>query len=188
MEIWEEISADAHSGAARLVAEYGDRLFTAASHIVQNETDAEDLVLRTFERVLDKIELFDGRSKFFSWLYSIMLNFRLMDLRRKGSNALVFNENVPDVEDLSLDPAEVLALKSDASAVRAAVASLEEPLRTVVVLHYFEDFDIKAIAELTSVPIGTAKFRLYRARKLLAAMLSQTYRADSSSYGAEKPK
>ena len=74
MEIWEEISADARAGASRLVAEYGDRLFTAACQIVQNEADARDLVFRTFERVLTKIGQYDGRSQFFSWLYSVMLH------------------------------------------------------------------------------------------------------------------
>ena len=144
--------------------------------------------VQKMERVLEKINLFGGRSQFFSWLYSVMLNFRLMDLRRKGSNALVFDENVPEGECPSPDPAETLALKSEAHAVRTAVASLAEPLRTVIVMHYFEDFDIKAIAELMSLPLGTVKFRLHRARKLLAAILSQTYRADSSSYEVGKPK
>ena len=188
MEIWEEISADVHAGAAKLVAEYGDRLFTAAFQIVQNEADANDLVFRTFERALNKVGQFVGRSQFFSWLYSVMLNFRLMDLRRKGSNALVFDENVPDGEDPSPNPAEALALKSEASAVRAAVARLPEHLRTVIVLHYFEDFGIRAIAELISVPLGTVKFRLHRARRLLAEMLAQTFSADASSYGIEKSK
>ena len=181
MEIWEEISADAHAGASRLVAEYGDRLFTAACQIVQSEADARDLVFRTFERVLAKIGQYDGRSQFFSWLYSVMLNFRRMDLRRKGANALVFDGELHDGEDAAPDPAEAMALKSDAAAVRAAVASLAEPLRTVVVLHYFEDFDLKEISEMVSAPLGTVKFRLHRARKTLAAMLAQTFSPETSS-------
>jgi hypothetical protein len=90
MEIWNEIVEDADSGAKRLVAEYGDRLFTAACRIVQNDSEAEDLVFRTFERAILKIGQYDGRCQFFSWLYSVMLNFRRMDLRRKGANALDF--------------------------------------------------------------------------------------------------
>lgn len=90
MEIWEEIAANRQAGTERLVAEYGDRLFTAACRIVQNEADAEDLVFRTFEQVVAKIGQFGSRSRFFSWMYSVMLNFRRMDLRRKGANALVF--------------------------------------------------------------------------------------------------
>jgi RNA polymerase sigma-70 factor (ECF subfamily) len=175
MEIWEEIAADPQMGARLLVAEYGDRLFTAAFQITQNAADAEDLVFRTFARVVERISMYDGRSAFFSWLYAVMLNFRRMDLRRKGANALVFDGEIPECEDLSPNPAELLALKSDACAVRAAVAELDEALRTIVVLHYFEDMDISEIARLTESPIGTVKFRMYRARKILADRLAQTF-------------
>jgi RNA polymerase sigma-70 factor (ECF subfamily) len=182
MEIWEEISADRKVGAERLVAEYGDRLYTAACCIVQNASDAEDLVFRTFECVVSKIGQFESRSSFFSWMYSVMLNFRRMDLRRKGANALVFDGEIPETESLAPDPCEALAAKAEAEAVRAAVDCLAEPLRTVVTLRYFEDFDLKEIAALLDLPLGTVKFRLYRARKELAQMLSQTFSGKSSSY------
>ena len=182
MDIWEEIAADAQAGAMRLVAEYGDRLFTAACRIVQNETDAEDLVFRTFEAVVAKIDQFDGRSQFFSWMYSVMLNFRRMDLRRKGANALVFDGEIPETEYDAPDPAEALAIKADAEAVRAAVDALPEPLREVVVLHYFEGMELEEIARIVSSPIGTVKFRLHRARRELAGILAQTFRDERASY------
>lgn len=182
MDIWNEIAENADSGAKRLVAEYGNRLFTAACRIVQNDSEAEDLVFRTFERAIQKIGQYDGRSQFFSWLYSVMLNFRRMDLRRKGANALDFDAEVPETEEPGPDPAEALALKSEAASVRAAVAHLEEQLRTVVVLHYFENFDLKEIAALLELPLGTVKFRLYRARRELAGRLAQTFSGKVSSY------
>lgn len=175
MEIWEEITVDVQAGTKRLVAEYGDRMLTAAFQITQNLADAEDLVFRTFMRVAERSSSYDGRSTFFSWLYSIMLNFRRMDLRRKGANALVFDGEIPEREDISPNPAELLALKNDAATVRAAVAELDESLRTVVVLHYFEDMDISEIARVTEAPIGTVKFRMHRARKILADRLAQTF-------------
>ena len=181
MEIWEEMAANPKAGAERLVAEYGDRLFTAAFQIAQNAADAEDLVFRTFTRVVERISMYDGRSTFFSWLYAVMLNFRRMDLRRKGAHALVFDGEIPECEDISPNPAGLLALKSDADAVRAAVAELDEPLRTVVVLHYFEDMDVSEIARLTESPIGTVKFRMYKARKVLADRLAQTFFRQNAS-------
>ena len=181
MEIWEEIAADRKVGAERLVAEYGDRLFTAACRIVQNEVDAEDLVFRTFESVVAKIGQFGCRSSFFSWMYSVMLNFRRMDLRRKGANALVFEGEIPETEDTAPDPREALAAKADAAAIRAAVDRLAEPLRSVVTLKYFEDFDISSIAEILSLPAGTVKFRLHKARKELAAALAQTILGETAS-------
>ena len=186
MEIWEEIAADPQAGAKRLVAEFGDRLLTAAFQITQNAADAEDLVFRTFARVVERGAGYDGRSAFFSWLYAVMLNFRRMDLRRKGANALVFDGEIPEREDPSPNPAELLALKSDATAVRAAVAELDEPLRTVVVLRYFEDMDVSGIARLTELPVGTVKFRLHKARKILADVLAQTFFKQGASYKAKE--
>ena len=181
-DIWNEIAENPASGAKRLVAEYGNRLFTAACRIVQNDSEAEDLVFRTFERVILKIDQYDGRCQFFSWLYSVMLNFRRMDLRRKGANALDFRDELPETEVSGPDPAEALALKSEAASVRSAIAHLAEPLRTVTVLHYFEDFDLNEIAVLLGLPLGTVKFRLYRARRELAQMLLQTFSGEGSSY------
>ena len=181
MEIWEEIAANRWTGAERLVAEYGDRLFTAACRIVQNEADAEDLVFRTFERVIAKIHQYDVRSQFFSYLYSVMLNFRRMDLRKKGANALIFKEEIPETEDMAPDPCESIAIKADAVMIRSAVDCLPEPLRTVVVLRYFEDFNLNEIASLLDLPLGTVKFRLHRARKELAASLAQTFRGKAAS-------
>ena len=182
MEIWDEIATNVQLGSKRLVAEYGDRLFTAACRIVQCDSEAKDLVFRTFERAIRKIGQYDGRSQFFSWLYSVMLNFRRMDLRRKGVNALVFADDIPEMEDPAPDPAETFALKCDAMTVRAAIARLAEPLRTVVVLHYFENFDLKEISSMLDWPLGTVKFRLHRARHELAGMLSQTFSGKTSSY------
>lgn len=174
MEIWEEIVADAENGAERLVAEYGDRLLTAAFQFTQNFADAEDLVFRTFAQVIAKIAQYDGRSAFYTWIYRILLNFRRMDLRKRGAHALVFMEQLPDSEDLSPDPAEALAADSEAAEVRDAVARLDETLRTVVVLHYFEEMNLSEIAALLDIPVGTVKYRLFEARKRLARELIQT--------------
>ena len=181
MEIWEEIAFDRERGAKRLVAELGDRLLTAAYQITQNSADAEDLVFRTFSQVIAKVGQYDGRSAFFTWIYRILLNFRRMDLRRKGANALVFMEELPETEDPAPDPAEALALDSSAAEVRAGVARLPEPLREAVVLRYFEGLSVSEIAALVEVPVGTVKYRLFEARKQLARYLVQTNFRNSAS-------
>ena len=174
MEIWEEIAFDRERGTKRLVAELGDRLLTAAFQITQNAADAEDLVFRTFSQVVSKIDQYNGRSAFFTWIYRILLNFRRMDLRKKGANALVFMDQLPETEDPAPDPAEALALDSSAAEVRAGVARLPEALRETVVLHYFEGFGVSEIAAVVEIPVGTVKYRLFEARKQLARYLVQT--------------
>ena len=181
MEIWEEIAFDRERGAKRLVTELGDRLLTAAYQITQNSADAEDLVFRTFSQVIAKVGQYDGRSAFFTWIYRILLNFRRMDLRKKGANALVFMDELPETEDPAPDPAEALALDSSATEVRAGVARLPEPLREAVVLRYFEGLSVSEIAALAEIPVGTVKYRLFEARKQLARYLVQTNFRNSAS-------
>ena len=183
MEIWEEIAFDRERGAKRLVAELGDRLLTAAFQITQNPADAEDLVFRTFSQVIAKVGQYDGRSAFFTWIYRILLNFRRMDLRKKGANALVFMDQLPEAEDLTPNPAEALALDSSVTEVRAGVARLPEPLREAVVLHYFEGLGVSEIAAIAEIPTGTVKYRLFEARKQLARYLVQTNFRNAASNG-----
>ena len=82
MEIWQEIVADQERGTRRLVAECGDRMFTAAFLLCRDQTLAEDLVFRTFVRAVHKIGQYREQSSFYSWLYSILLNQYRSDCRK----------------------------------------------------------------------------------------------------------
>ncbi len=174
MEIWQEIVKDRDAGTRRLVSEYGNRVYEAAYQLTKNAADAEDLVFRTFSYIVRKIHVYDGRCSFFSWIYMNLINFRRMDLRKKGANALVFMEQIPDSPDPAPDPAEHLALESSSEYVIEAVQSLPEELRVAIVLYYFEDFSIAEISNILALPTGTVKYRLYEARKRLAQSLKPT--------------
>ena len=83
MEIWQEIRKNGENGAKKLVSEYGNRLFAAAILLCADEHEAEELVFRTFDRVIKKIRQYEPTGDFFNWIYAIMLNFRRMDLRKR---------------------------------------------------------------------------------------------------------
>lgn len=182
METWREVANNPVSGAHRLITEFGDRLYTAAIRVCGNETDAEDLVFRTFDHAVRKIDQYDGRAAFFSWLYAIMFNFWRMDMRRKGANALVFDGEIPETKDMRPDPAEELAAQSDGESVRAAIAELPESQRAVVVLRYYEDMSMEQMATVLDIPVGTVKHRLFMAKRELAAKLAKTFSRNSASY------
>ena len=185
MDIWVEIAQDPERGVRRLVAEYGDRLLTAAIQITKNRSDAEDLVFRTFEQVVRKIGTYAGNSAFYTWMYRILVNFRRMDLRKRDARSLVITDDVPDREDPSPNPAEALALKASAAEVRAAVAKLPESLRVVVVLRYFSELDVSEVAEVMGISLSAVKVRLFVARKRLAGMLSLTCSLKGASNGSD---
>ena len=185
MYIVQEITCDRENGTRRLVREYGNRLFTAAFQITQNAADAEDLVFRTFDQVVRKIDTYTGRSSFFTWMYRILINFRKMDLRRKGSQLLVFPGELPENEDPTPDPAEKMAADSTRQEIRMAIRKLPESLRAALVLRYYEDLDVSGVAAILETSVGAVKVRLHEARKRLARSLLLTNFKKSASNASE---
>ncbi len=158
MDIVEEIKINSEAGAARLVSEYGDRLFRLACRLTANEHDAQDLVFRTFSRAIERIYSYSAQSSFFTWLCAILVNFRRMEVRRIREELLNTVDSYAEMPDDRPDPAETLALEEDARLIRSVVDGLPPPLHDVVMLRYFEDFSAAEIAEVLSVPPGTVRF------------------------------
>ena len=182
MEIAEEIRTCPESGARRLIAEYGDRLYDTAFRLCQDESAARDLVNRTFCRAIERIGLFSGASSMYTWLYAILVNFWRMDLRQKKKmDILLFSDEVPECPDERPDPSEVLAAKADSESICNAVAQLPEHYRAVTVFRYFEDMSVPEIAGVLGIPEGTVKFRLHKAKKIMRRILSQTVDIQSAS-------
>lgn len=177
----EEILCDLATGTRRLVAEYGNRLYSMALDLCGNSVDAEDLTFMTFERAVEKIGQYDASRSMLPWLCGILINFWKMRLRKKGANALVFEENSIDVELDAPTPDEVLVRKQDAAVVEAAVRTLPPDYRNVVILRYYEELSIEEIAEIMKLPVGTVKSRLHAARGMLRRILSRTF-SDHPAY------
>lgn len=162
MEIWQEIAKNAEQGAERLVAEYGDRLYAAATLLCRNNDDAEELVFRTFSQAVGKIRQFKPSGDFFSWLYTILLNFHRMELRKNRPDLLL----VGSTQDLPQIP--VGGNDDTAEEMREMVRQLPSQIRETVVLKYFSGMSIDEIAETLGIPQGTVKSRLFTAKRILA--------------------
>ena len=162
MEVWQEIAKNAERGAERLVAEYGDRLYAAATLLCRNNGDAEDLVFRTLARAVDKIRQYKPSGDFFSWLYTILLNFYRMEGRRKRPDIV----SVGAVQDLP----QISAGGNNAAAeeMREMVRRLPPQIRETVILKYFSGMSIEEVAGALGIPPGTVKSRLFNARRILS--------------------
>jgi len=162
MEVWQEIIKNSEKGAERLVAEYGDRMFAAATLLCRDDGEAEDLVFRTFEQAVKKIRQFEPSGDFFSWLYKILLNFYKMELRKNKPDLILMGS--------SQDLAQIAAFginRDSVNVVRYAVNRLPPQIRETVMLKYFHGKSIEEIADVLAIPEGTVKSRLFTARTLL---------------------
>lgn len=170
MEIWQEIVEDQERGTRRLVAECGDRMFTAAFLLCRDQPLAEDLVFRTFARAVRKIGQYREQSSFYSWLYSILLNQYRSDCRKMKAGIFDTGEIPEDATSPWREIHEPLDADEE-RLVWQAVMSLPPIFREVVVLRYFEDKSLQEMADILSVPLGTVKSRLRLAQGRLNAML-----------------
>ena len=185
MEIWEEIKADPNVGAKRLVVEYGDRLYDAAVRLCLEDDVARELVSSTLLRAIERIDLFQGESTLYTWLYTILVNFWRMELRKRKSEKVRFTDELPDRPDETPGPFETFAAKADAQAIRNAVEHLPALYRAVTVFRYFEDMTVPEIARVLDIPEGTVKFRLHKAKTMMRRQLAQTIDAPPASNGKE---
>ena len=167
MEVWQEIAENAERGAERLVTEYGDRLYAAATLLCRNVADAEELVFKTLARAVYKIRQFKPTGDFFSWLYTILLNVYRMEGRRNKPDIVLVgsSQDLPQVPVGGIDDA--------AEEMREMVHGLPPQIRETVILKYFSGMSIEEIAATLGIPLGTVKSRLFNAKRMLADEFKQ---------------
>lgn len=170
MEVWQEIAKNAERGAERLVAEYGDRLYAAATLLCRNDGDAEELVFRTLAQAVSKIKQFMPSGDFFSWLYTILLNFHRMEIRKKKPDIVL----VGSPQDLPQMPVAKRENNPAADEMREIVSRLAPQIRETVILKYFSGMSIDEIADMLGIPPGTVKSRLFNAKRILADEFRKT--------------
>lgn len=140
---------------------------------------AEDVVQETFLRAHKARRRFDpSRASFGTWLYQIALNYCRSHLRRKRLLTIPWLTEAgegtgADLPDGRPGP-EGFALRNEyRRALWQAVQSLSDPLREVIVLHYYMEIPAVEIARILNCPEGTIYSRLHNARRQLAQYLDE---------------
>ena len=157
--------------------EYIDALYGYAMMLTRDQTEAEDLVQETYLRALRAFGQLVPDSNLKSWLFVIMRNAWLNELRHRRSGPRFIeldgeNEGTTRWPDpLTRDPYVVYLRKLEREEIKEAIESLPSPYREVVVLRDIEGFSYHEIATLLDCPAGTVMSRLGRAREKLRLML-----------------
>ena len=135
---------------------------------------AEELAQDTFLAVLEGARRYEARGTFRSYLFGAAYNVLLADRRRQG-----FRATLP----LDDDPAGQAADPDAAIWVRAALATLDDTDREVLMLREYEQLSYQEIADLRQIPINTVRSQLFRARQALkAALESRTPESTRNSH------
>jgi RNA polymerase sigma-70 factor, ECF subfamily len=172
-----EILAQIRKGSvhlfARLVDRYQQRLFAAVSSMVRNRQDAEDVAQDVFVTAFRKLDQFEGRSSFFTWLRRIAYHHcidhhRRIHSRKNDSESLDSDRWGAGREE---EPLSQVVAHETIHAVRSAIDRLADDQRAIVIMRDMDGLDYAEIAAILEIPIGTVRSRLHRARLELRQIL-----------------
>jgi RNA polymerase sigma-70 factor, ECF subfamily len=149
--------------------------YFAALGLVGTREDALDLSQEAFARAFRARRRLDPDRPFYPWYYTILrrLCFNFLRDRRLHARRLAEATNWFEsrAADLVEDPAALAERREDERRVAAAIATLPDRDREVLMLKEFEHLTYREIAALVGIPIGTVMSRLYAARQRLAAAI-----------------
>jgi RNA polymerase sigma-70 factor, ECF subfamily len=148
------------AACGRLLDRYRDRAIRLAAHVLGRPAEAEDAAQEAFIRAFRHIRSYRGESRFYTWLYHIVVRVCIERQRRARWKA-----EVPLDEGWSQ---HIVADGSSSSDTRILVETLMRELspdmRATLVLRELDRLEYEEIAQVLDVPIGTVRSRLNAAR------------------------
>jgi RNA polymerase sigma-70 factor (ECF subfamily) len=156
---------------------YIDGLFGYAMVLTRNPAEAADLVQETYVRALKAKESLRPSSNVKSWLFTILRNIRLNQLRHeriapKVSEIEIDGSVADGTIERPQDPHEIYVRKVDRDQLREAIQKLSPEFREIIILREYEELSYQEIADILKCPPGTVMSRLARARSKLRDLLS----------------
>lgn len=152
-----------------LLREIETHLYRTAYYILGNEQDALDAAQEALIRVYTKINSYEEKALFKTWVQRIVTNICIDKFRRKKPTVSIEEHNMVFATDSNVE--EHFIASYVAKDIHEAIDQLPEHHRAVVVLRYLQDFSYNEIAESLDLPLNTVKSYLFRARRQLQTLL-----------------
>ena len=160
---------------SELISRHQNRLYRYLLRIVRQPAEAEDLFQQTWLKVVEKIRSFDASRNFDAWLFTLARNLAIDHLRRIRPQSLdeplvnnSDNETVADrIPSKDCTPFDHALAAEWRKEISEAMAGLPMIYREVLTLRFEDEMKIEEIAQVTAVPISTAKGRLRRSLEQL---------------------
>jgi RNA polymerase sigma factor (sigma-70 family) len=161
-----------------LLTRYRDSVYYVLLRMVNNPSDAEDLTIEAFGKAFHNLSKYVPSHAFSTWLFRIATNNCIDFMRKKSQSPRPFDQDEGEEDEMEATvasdmrlPDEVMMDRETAASLNRIVKSLKPRYRRLIELRYFEDYSYEDIATELSLPIGTVKARLFRAKVLIANMV-----------------
>ena len=151
----------------KLVEKYQEKMLNLALQITHDKDAAKDMAQTTFIKSYQNLKHFNTSKKFFSWIYRITLNESL-NYKRHSQYSEKISE---DVNENNTSSQEDIERQEISTSVHNAINTLDDKYKSLIILKHFQELSYEEIAEITELPIGKVKSRLYIARENLRNIL-----------------
>lgn len=168
----------------QIISRYESKVYNLAMRLTRNPEDAEEVLQDVFITIYRKIEGFEGKAKFSSWLYRITVNAAFMKLRkRKQEQSVPVEDLLPYLQNKAVSEAHTSGTRSDARALNVEIReALEQAImkvpgeyRAVFILRDIDGLSNKEVGEILDISIPAVKSRLHRSRLMLRKKLRRYY-------------
>jgi RNA polymerase sigma-70 factor (ECF subfamily) len=165
---------------ARLLRRHQDGIFSHCLRVLRHSHLAEDVAQDSMVKIINGLDSYDGRSKFSTWIYTIVHNACLSKLRSEKLRRHASLDAPADAGDASRgtwasnveqrrEPVGGWGVEhqEERSQLLDALGRLDDQQRAILILRDSRGLDYDQIAEVLGIAVGTVKSRLFRARAAL---------------------
>lgn len=139
----------------------------------KNEYEAEEITIQAFSKAFDKIDTYNEKYKFKTWLLTISKNLHLDSIRNKELEiSQIAHEKVKKIPDDAPTAEDKLITEQNLSTLLRDIKQLKPHYQQVITLRYFQEMSYKEIAEQMGESVNNIKVKLLRAKKLLAEIIT----------------
>ncbi|AEE96372.1 RNA polymerase sigma factor [Mahella australiensis] len=153
-----------------LFDEYNDKVYGLAYRLMGDRDDAMDISQEVFVKIFRNLKAFKGESTLATWIYRIVYNTCMDELRRRKIKQVSIADK-PDLVDDNISVEEIYEADERKKAVHNALYKLDDDQRAVIVMRDIQGLSYEEIADVLQCPLGTVKSRLSRARFNLKEIL-----------------
>lgn len=153
-----------------------DRVYFFIFTKIKNKPDTEDITIKTFTKVFEKLKLYNKDFNFVTWVFAIAHNTMIDHTRKRPELNLSLDDELYDVSIATPSPEESLIYEQNNDELLKNIEKLPETYKKIIILRYMEDQTYKEIAAELGLSLSNVKVRLLRAKKLLGEELSKEHR------------
>jgi RNA polymerase sigma factor (sigma-70 family) len=145
----------------------------------KNENDAEDITIQSFSKAFDKINTFNEKYQFKTWLITISKNIHIDFIRKNKTSINLSSSQNQEAEaykiiDDNPTPEDKIIMEQNLAKLLLDIKQLKPKYQEVIHLRYFKELSYKEISHEINEPMNNVKIKLLRAKKILAEIINKS--------------